>query len=145
MVKRHMSQEHGTEGPDYDPYSYTQYKMYVDDKVFTLHIGLDVWAAAQESGLLMYKMSFLNHPMDPRGPRNTETDIIAQWEKDVGLTIEQFSKAYERVHGRPKGGCPTCGGPLESGSGYVGEEVIYCPKSTCGVVWSEVPSLSMIA
>ena len=32
--------------------------------------------------------------------------------------------------------CPKCGGELASGSGYVGEEILYCTKG-CGIVWED--------
>ncbi len=145
MVRRHLAQEYGIEGPRHDPYSYAEHKMYVDDKVFTLHYGLDVWASATESGMLIYRMGFSNHPMEARGPRNTEQDIIAQWEQDVGLTLNQFIKAYDRVHGPPQTDkCPDCGDRLASGSGYVGEMMIYCTNKDCHYAWCEPVTLAMI-
>jgi Zn-finger nucleic acid-binding protein len=31
--------------------------------------------------------------------------------------------------------CPGCSSDLKSSTGYVGEEVLYCPK--CGIVWED--------
>ena len=31
--------------------------------------------------------------------------------------------------------CPTCRGTLESGGGYVGEEIVYCPEH--GILWED--------
>lgn len=137
MAKRHMAQVHGSEGPKHDPYSYTESTMYVDDKVFTLHYGLDVWASAEECGLLIYRMGYKDTPHDE--------NIVGRWEQDVGLTVHQFDKAYDRIHGRPQSDrCPDCGGRLGSGGGYVGEEVVYCENKKCNYAWFEPVTLAMI-
>lgn len=35
--------------------------------------------------------------------------------------------------------CPECEGPLESSTGYVGENLVYCPNPKCGrnIVWED--------
>ena len=35
--------------------------------------------------------------------------------------------------------CPQCGSNLASSSGYVGEEVVYCPNEDCdaGILWED--------
>jgi len=55
---------------------------------------------------------------------------IERWEH------REIQRAAE-LAGDPPESCPTCKGPLNEGSGMVGETVLYCPKGH-GIAWEDM-------
>ena len=133
---RSLDMQHGSEGSQHDPYSYTERIMYVDLRRITLHEGLAMCLEATEAGAQLFRLD--------ESQEHSSKDVYKLFEHITGLTTTQFDKAYQRVHGRPEARCPTCKGLLLSGGGYVGEEVIYCSDRECGYAWFEPVTLSMI-
>jgi len=77
-----LEQKTGTEGPRYDPWSYTESIVHLaSGDVATLHVGLAVW----------FKFN------DVRSVCYTEQDCDALFEQATGLTGIQFEEAYQRV------------------------------------------------
>lgn len=79
MIKRRMLEvRYGSEGPKYDPYSFKEYTMVVNDKKFTLHQGLISWANTNN------------------GERISDMPEKV-WSGWAGLTPEQFEKSFQRI------------------------------------------------
>ncbi len=130
---RSINRKSGVEGPEHDPYGYTERTMYVEAKKITLHEGLSTWVEATEYGSPLFNTT----------REITFSDSIYVFEHITGLTVKQFDKAYERVHGVPKDfRCRQCKALLQTAGGHVGEEIIYCEIH--GLVWHEPVTLSMI-
>lgn len=112
----------GSEGPAHDPYSYTEYRVKRDGRKIVMHLGMGDWIKVDgehvEAG-------------------DAALNYIRQERKD-------YRKRVVRRLTDPPRRCPACKGKLESGGGYVGEEVIYCKG--CGrIVWSQPVTDAMIA
>ena len=70
-----------------------------------------------------------------RKERREELEFRAMEERNRGLRFEMLEVAKHPNDPVPDC-CPECKGELESGSGYVGEAVLYCSK--CGIiVWED--------
>lgn len=108
---------HGTEGPHYDPYSYTEVTVWRLGHVWTLHSGLGVWM--QKDGTHI---------------EGAEKDLYELFEKETGANPHQWEHwYYDRRHR-----CPQCGTRnLTSESGYPGETITCCPKCKI-IVYSDV-------
>ncbi len=122
-----------TVGPRHDPYSRTTYVLKTGDKTVRL---VDCSLAMREWVEVVVGEAEWQIDGNPR----------EAFLEHTGLTVRQFQKAHERIHGCPSR-CGRCGSRLAIGSGYVGEDVAYCPKSECGagVVWTEKVTRAMIA
>lgn len=96
------------------------------DDEFILHMGLGTW----------FKVNGRHVNINHDNPNDS-------WEKYTGISIGNFERAYNRVHG-PKKKCPKCGNKnLDWVSGYVGESMQFCHKCE-SVLYCEPITESMI-
>lgn len=81
IESRKLRCEHGTEGPKYDPYSFTTRIVEINGVEHELHLGLRT---------VYY--------VDGSCTSEIEETAIQMWIEATGLTVDQFDKAYNRVH-----------------------------------------------
>lgn len=114
--------ENGKEGPKHDPYGYERLCVEKGDKVVKFHMGLqdyvEINGIIHRATLTTDLKSFI------------ETGIFNQldkiFEKETGLTVKSFQKAYERINAVPEN-CPDCNGRSFSWQGgYPGETLLIC-------------------
>lgn len=114
-----LSMKRGAEGPSHDPYSFSEYTVERDGRIHTLHQGLGV-----------------RYSLNGRTLVQSGDNGIACWEAETGLTVAQFERIYQRVHG-PKTRCKNClGKKFEWESGFPGESLQVC-VSCNSIVHSE--------
>ena len=123
VVSRTTDITRGTEGPDYDPYSYSEFSMrskYVDGKQMNIkvHRGLAEWYSINDT-------RYANHHPDD------EQNFILL----TGMTIATVLQAINRAKDRRSTKCSQCNSKrLEWRSGYPGESLLICTKCNhcCG-------------
>lgn len=89
LVARTIARKDGTYGPHHDPYSFT-------DRIVTVERAVDDGEPFQQVKL----HSGLGTRLYVDGREITNNETLAHWafETLTGLTVEQFDKAYGRVH-----------------------------------------------
>jgi hypothetical protein len=145
LIKRAISSRTGSEGPHWDPYSYTEYfvsqKWKLDDHIImidvVMHGGLSEW--------LSYGISVDGVNVENKKDTHFENyeDMIRRFEIVTGMTFAQVEDQIHRDRNPPRK-CPSCGSrKFEDSSGFVGETVMICAKCR-DIVWMEEVTLSMI-
>jgi len=95
----------GSEGPKYDPYSFTEYTVERRNNKVTLHLGLAVWFRDQFKTL---------------SDQITEQEAVERFERFAGISLKTFEHAMHRV-------IPCCDNPdIRWWAGYPGEEIAQC-------------------
>lgn len=102
----------GTEGPAYDPYSWTEYTVKRNRKETTLHMGLGFWMEITSG-----------RRIEPTR-RRSEKAVVEQFEKRIGISLKALEKAIDHV--------PKCCSKMapEEHPGFPGEHFTIC--ANCG-------------
>jgi len=131
--RRMISRRSGSEGPRHDPYSYVEFKVTINDAIFTLHMGLAEFLEVESPRGTIRVDNTNEHP----------NQVETLFEDLSGVDLDQLEPWYDRVHGRPNR-CPRCGcRETVCHDGYVGEQIEVCAKCK-KIVWCEPVSLAMI-
>lgn len=86
IASRKLYRRTGTEGPAHDPYSFTEMTVkerFVDGSKLdvTLHLGLALWVS-----------------INGRKTASYDHNAVAKFYDLTGLGIDEFERAYDRVH-----------------------------------------------
>jgi len=113
--------KHGSEGPKWDPYGFTEIEFTkTDGTVVTYHGGLAEWCKVEYKDGKKYLIDNLE-----------ESSILFKLE--TGLTPDEAEEWYYKMEASKEKQCQECGSrKLEWKSGYPGEELLICSK--CGEV-----------
>lgn len=88
ITSRTLDMRHGSEGPQHDPYSFTEFTMCINGWSFTLHLGLGCWLKI--NGREIDDNPTLSaFPHDERG-----AELVRLWEVATGLTLDKFERIY---------------------------------------------------
>jgi hypothetical protein len=77
-ISGYIAKETGSEGPQHDPYSFTEYVIQRTGTTLTLHLGLGVWLRLNGITLKNYE---------------TEADCVEAFEKFARIDIAAFERA----------------------------------------------------
>ena len=80
LVSRHVSREHGTEGPVHDPYSFETWSFEHNGREVSLRMGI-----GEKLYIEGEEVAF--------GP-----EAVKQFEELVGMSVQKFEKLYWRLH-----------------------------------------------
>jgi len=127
MKLNHFDVETGAEGPQYDPYGYTEYTFTnLKGQTAKLHEGLGCYFVDPE-GETHHEVSEDVKWVDAYGEDIPPYSPTEEFEKFVGLPIKIIEKVIERIEHPSR--CQHCGSKqLEWISGYPGEELLMCSK-----------------
>lgn len=121
ITNRTVSHSSGIEGPRYDPYGYEEYAVSEEYEngtslKFVAHFGMSDWSKMYVHARTWESWCNLEiaHP---------------EWQR----FWKMIGKAYDRLHAMPTR-CKECQTRLEVSSGYVGEDILYCPEGH-GIFW----------
>lgn len=113
-----LSEKHGSEGPGWDPYSYSEWTFTSTDGLVTavFHGGLAVWCKVTYDSPTFHKVQLRTED---------EREAPRMWEAWTGLSIDKTEKVMHRIdHPRR---CPKCGGlGRREADGYPGETFLLC-------------------
>lgn len=96
-----VNMRHGSEGPRYDPYAFTEITVTRNGISYTLHEGLGVWLKV-DGQIFEVSACGMEH----------EDAVAGKFTEMTGMTPIQWEKAYNRVH-------PYVEDPMGSLSDYV--------------------------
>lgn len=127
LIERKLYRHTGTEGPRHDPYGYEEFEM---EEIYEGLNGIEKTEKEAHLGLAVYF-------------KIDDKDVsLEEFETSLGVSLKVWCAAILKSL-EPPNKCPDCNSKLVSGSGYVGEELLYCPNGH-GIFWSEEVTLSMI-
>lgn len=112
--------KHGSEGPAWDPYSFTEIEFTkTDGTVVKYHGGLGEWCTVEYKDGRKYKIDNLE-----------ESSILFKLE--VGMTPEEAESCFYKLEARREYQCKCGSRKLHWRQGYPGEELLICAE--CGEV-----------
>jgi hypothetical protein len=122
ITKRTLSRRTGSEGPQHDPYSFTEWTVDTNLSTVTLHSGLAQWVEVNGDRWSHSSFNSWGEHYEEGIKMLEET-----FELETGIPVSKLEKYYDRIH-HPK---HCCAKPqLEWKRGYPGEHLLIC--SNCG-------------